>query len=86
MNSLPLELLPELLEIVLSSLAVALLSALGLYIEYFAAMTVQSGGDATVGYWAIVPGLVCLGFGYALTVDKVLPGVSGLRSALGEQT
>ncbi|WP_276258559.1 hypothetical protein [Haloglomus litoreum] len=79
------ELLPELLELVLSSLAAALLSVLGLYIEYFAAMTVQGGGDATVGYWAVVPGLVCLGFAYALTVDKVLPGVSGLRTALGER-
>ena len=49
------------------------------YIEYFALVTVQGGGEATFGYWAVVPGLVCLGFAYLLTVDRVLPSLAGSR-------
>lgn len=86
MNPRLLEFLPELLELVLSGLAAAVLSALGVYIEYFAVVTVQGGGDTTVGYWAILPGLVCLGFAYLLTVDKVIPALSVFREALGART
>jgi hypothetical protein len=73
-----LELAPELLELVLSSLAAVLLSGLGVYAEYFAVVTIESGGQVTVGYWAIVPGAVCLGFAYLLAVDRVIPGVTEL--------
>lgn len=81
MRSQTLELLPELLELVLSALAAVALSAAGAYLEHFAFVTVQ-GGDTTVGLWAIIPGIVCLGFAYAIATDKVVPKVSEVRSGL----
>jgi hypothetical protein len=72
MPSQTLELLPELLELLLSGLVAAALSAAGVYLEHFAFVTVQ-GGDTMVGLWAIIPGLVCLGFAYGITTDKVMP-------------
>lgn len=71
--------LPEPFELLVSVLGAAFLSVLGVYIEYLAVVTVQGSGEATFGYWAVVPGLVRLGFAYLLTVDRVLPTLAGSR-------
>ncbi|WP_254829669.1 hypothetical protein [Haloglomus salinum] len=73
------DLLPELLELVLSGLATVALSAAGAYLEHFAFVTVQ-GGDTTVGLWAVIPGVVCLGFAYAIATDKVLPKLAEISA------
>lgn len=73
-----LELLPELLELVLSGLVALVLSVAGVYLEHFAFVTIQ-GGQTTVGFWAVVPGAVCLGFGYVLATDKVVPRVRDIQ-------
>jgi len=74
-----LEFLPELLELLLSGLAAMALSAAGVYLEHFAFVTAQ-GGDTTLGLWAIIPGIVCLGFAYAITTDKIVPALAEMRA------
>jgi hypothetical protein len=74
-----LELLPELLELLLSGLTAVVLSVAGVYLEHFAFVTVQ-GGETTVGLWAVIPGTVCLGFAYVLATDRVVPTLAELRA------
>jgi hypothetical protein len=76
-----LDLLPELLELFVFGLGALGLSLAGATIERFALLTYQHG-DPTVGMWAVVPGLVCLGFAYVLTTDKFLPKLRSVRTAV----
>lgn len=81
MRSQTLELLPELLELLLSGLVAVALSVAGVYLEHFAFVTVQ-GGETMLGLWAIVPGIACLTFAYAIATDKAVPKLAELRAGL----
>lgn len=74
-----LELIPELLELLLSGLTAVALSVAGVYLEHFAFVTAQ-GGETMLGLWAIIPGIVCLGFAYAIATDKIVPTVAEIRA------
>ncbi|WP_256546104.1 hypothetical protein [Halobellus inordinatus] len=83
MTSAPLELVPELLEVLFFSLGSVGLSLVGASLERFALTTAQ-GGEVTLGLWAAVIGAVALYFAYYVAVDKALPTITEFKRALGD--
>lgn len=69
---------PELIEILLSGIGTAALSAIGMYIELLAIETFQAG-ETVVALWLVAAGGALLYFGiYLLGVGQFLPRLLGV--------
>lgn len=79
MTESPIEVVPELLDVVVSASATLLLSVGGLYAERFALASVQHG-RLGLGLWAAILGFIALCVAFLLTRDRVLPTVASLES------
>jgi hypothetical protein len=72
MRPSPLELLPELVELLVFGLGSVLFSAAGVYIERFAVLTVE-GGQLGLGLWVGFMGLMAFYFAYLTATEKFRP-------------
>jgi len=73
MTKPPLEVLPELAEILVFSIGTSLLSTLGAYLELLA-VDALSAGQLTFGLWLCLLGGVAFYFGlYAMGLTELLP-------------
>jgi len=84
MNTVLLELLPELLELLLFGLGSVGLSVAGLYIERLALDTVESC-HVKLGAWIAFMGCMAFYFAYLMSTDKFQPKLAVVRRKLAEQ-
>jgi hypothetical protein len=77
MDTTPLELLPELLEVAVFGIGSVLLSLGGAYLERFAYLTVQ-GGEPALGAWVALMGIMAFYFAYLMLTDKLRPKLAAL--------
>ena len=77
MDTTPLELRPELLEIAVFGVGSVVLSLGGAYLEQFAYLTVQ-GGQPALGGWVALMGLMAFYFAYLMLTDKLRPKLAAL--------
>jgi len=77
MDTTPLELLPELLELAFFGIGSLGLSLGGAYLERFALLTVQ-GGQPALGAWVAFMGLTAFFFAYLMFTDKFRPKLAAL--------
>jgi len=83
MNTPLIELLPELLELLAFGFGSLGLSAFGLYLEQFALTTVESG-QAKLGGWLAIMGLMAFYFAYLMSTDKARPKLAAVRQQLSK--
>ncbi|MFW6320383.1 MAG: hypothetical protein ACOC0Z_00915 [Halohasta sp.] len=84
MTKPPLELLPELAEILAFSVGTSILSTIGAYLELLA-VEALSTGDLTFGLWLCLLGGVAFYFGlYAMGLTELLPRLKRLLTPTGE--
>lgn len=77
--------LSEILELLVATLGVGLLSTVGVYLESLA-VEAFAGGEVQVAAWLFVAGLVALYFGvYALGISTVIPRFRRLRRSLARR-
>jgi hypothetical protein len=78
------EILPAVAELFAYAVASLGLAVAGIYVEYFAYTSFQSG-HGTVATWAGILGLVIVGFGYLTATNDLTRAIAHLQYALGDE-